>query len=168
LAISPHELLPEALADGWTVGTATAESILTALSKKHGEPLPWPMVRAAIDGAIRSRMLECSVNSGPWPCEVSAAGAVRLKITAISPGLPPILPPVVPVTPGTLRGEAELKHAQIQDLADEIGEIAKLAVGHHLKFFVRLELAGGKKSPAEAATKINELLEKIVKGWKVS
>ncbi len=128
-AISPHELLPEALPDAWSSGNATAESILAALSKKQGEPLPWPMVRSAIDGAIRSRMLERSVDSGAWPCEVSAAATIRLKIAALPPILPPIVPPVVPVVPGTLRGEAELKHDQLQDLADEIGEIAKLGGG---------------------------------------
>ena len=70
---------PRTLADAWTGETTTASAIADALSVKAGKPLPWATVRAAIDGAFQGRLLERTVDSGPWPCDYAGAAKVMLK-----------------------------------------------------------------------------------------
>jgi len=78
-AISPMAIVPDVLTDAWSNGTATALSISVALSKKAGKPLPWAPVRDAIDGAIRTRVLERTEDSGAWPSDYSNSKNVRLQ-----------------------------------------------------------------------------------------
>jgi hypothetical protein len=47
---------------------------------------------------------------------------------------------VPPPPPGGLVTEAELRPSEIQDLADEMGEIMSLVAGKEIKFVVRIEL----------------------------
>ena len=58
----------------------TAHAITEALSAKAGKPLPWSTVRAAIDGAFQGRLLERTVESGPWPCDFAGAKQVKVKV----------------------------------------------------------------------------------------
>jgi hypothetical protein len=66
-----------------------ALALSVALSKKLGKNLPWPTVRDAIDGALRARLLERSVDSGAWPGEFTGAEVVKLQIPKVSPPPPP-------------------------------------------------------------------------------
>ena len=52
-----------------------------------------------------------------------------------------------------LTAEAALEANGIQDLADQIPDIAKASVGNNLKFNVRIEFSGETPSQSGASTK---------------
>ena len=68
---------------------------------------------------------------------------------------------------GVLFSEAELTTSQLQDLADQIGEIAHAAAGYDRKLRLRLELGGKGKLPDEVVRKVNEKLGEISDGLKL-
>ena len=78
--VSPMELLPANLQEAWDDGTTTAEQVARALAEKRGEPMPWPLVRDAIDGAFRARYLKRSVRSGEWPTDRAGAEQVIIEV----------------------------------------------------------------------------------------
>lgn len=69
--------------------------------------------------------------------------------------------PPVPYQPGARVAEAVLQPSQIQDLADQIGEIAKAAVGLNPKFKLTIELDESGQASKETIARINQLLEDI-------
>jgi hypothetical protein len=77
-------------------------------------------------------------------------------------------PPVVrpePVLPAGVRvAQAELRPNQLQDLADQVGELTKVAVGFELKFCLRVELRGKTPPPVELVEKVNKLLAEVTEG----
>jgi hypothetical protein len=158
-AISPMAIVPDVLTDAWSNGTATALSVSVALSKKAGKPLPWAPVRDAIDGAIRTRILERTEDSGAWPSDYSNSKNVRLRRPQDVPATQP--PPPPPPKPGVLMARAELRSNQIQDLADQISQITLVAAGMDLKFTVQVELSGANAGSAESVAKLNDLLEAV-------
>ena len=67
-----------------------------------------------------------------------------------------------------LVASAYLKPGEIQDLADQIGEIGNAAVGYDMKTQVRIELgSSGKRPPPNVVVKINAKLEAIAKHLKL-
>jgi len=162
-AISPMAIVPDVLTDAWSNGTATALSISVALSKKAGKPLPWAPVRDAIDGAIRTRILERTEDSGAWPTDYSNSRNVRLRRPLDVPPPPPPPPP----KPGLLVARAELRSNQIQDLADQISDITLAAAGLDLKFNVQIEVSGTNLGSEEAVAKLNDLLGAISEDFKL-
>lgn len=159
-AISPLDLIPDKLPEAWSNGTTTALAISVALSKKVGKTLPWATVREAIDGAFRARLLERTIDSGPWPCSFAEVAAVKLRLLS-QQVQPPVSAPLMPPKLGIRVGEAELRPNEIQDLADVIGDLVGVAVGHDLKFRVRIELGGDTPPPDEVVEKVNEILESV-------
>lgn len=138
----------------------TAEVIGDALSKKARKALPWATVRAAIDGACQNRLLERTAESGLWPCGYPAAGKVVLRPRSETPPPPPLLDVLV--------ASAVLQPAEIQDLADQIGEISNAAVGYDLKIGVRIEVeTGGNRPPQEIIARINAKLGKVTKDFQL-
>jgi hypothetical protein len=166
-AISPMAIVPDVLTDAWSNGTATALSISVALSKKAGKPLPWAPVRDAIDGAIRTRILERTENSGAWPSDYSNSKNVRLRRPQDVPP-PPQPPPPPPPKPGILIARAELRSNQIQDLADQISDITLAAAGLDLKFRIEVELDGSGKNAPDVVEKLNSILTSIAEDLKLS
>ena len=175
--LAPLELLPDRLPEAWRDGATRALSLATALSQRAGETLPWATVRNAIDAALRARLLELAPESGPWPCDWPGAQAVRLRVPqeVVGPGpLPPVppLPPGSDRRPGALVAEADLRPDQIQDLAEQIGELVRLAAEQRLqlRFRLRLEVeaakipggeGGGVPPSQRAVDRINEFLRRI-------
>jgi hypothetical protein len=77
---------------------------------------------------------------------------VKLRV----PTEPPAPPPPPP------RREADLRPYQIQDLADHIPEIRKVAAGTDVRFLFRVILAEGSLQPSpEVIEKLNRLLKEI-------
>ncbi len=113
------------------------------------------------DGAYRARLVETTVDSGPWPCEYPGAQAVKLSIAEAPPQPPPI-----PPKPGVYVAESELKPHEIQDLADILGDIVSAAAGYDLTFHLRIELSGESPPPDEVQGKLNEFLEDISPGFR--
>jgi len=161
--ISPMSLVPELLPDAWSGGCASGLSMSVALSKKAGKALPWATVREAIEGALRTRILERTEDSGAWPCDYPGAKTLRLRIPEVAPLPPPAPPP--PPKPGVLAARAELRPSQIQDLADQVSEITRLTAGMEVKFSVEIELSGTRAGSGETIAKVNEILGAISEGF---
>ncbi|MBI2863489.1 MAG: ATP-binding protein [Chloroflexi bacterium] len=161
--LSPLEVMPEALPHAWEDGTTTAMSIAVGLSKKVGKTLPWITVREAVDGAIRVRLLERTIDSGAFPCDFAGAAAVKLRIPSVKPAgtSGAVDTPPASVPPGALVAQAELDTAAIQDLADAIGELRAAAAGYDLKFRLAIELSGKTPPPRDVVDKLNKVLKDI-------
>ena len=150
-----HELMAETIPDAWKDGETNALAVATALSARRGMNLPWFTVQSAIEDGIRARWIE--LGDGAWPCDLAGARHVILRVPK---GDGNVKPPT-PKPQGLLTAEAVLEVNGIQDLADQVPNIAKAAVGHDLRFNVRVEF-GGETAPApEAVEEINELLSQV-------
>lgn len=157
-SLSPLDLLKERLPAPWETSTPTAYTLAVSLSNERGVTLPWTLVRDAIDGAIRSKYLERTSDSGPWPCDVSGSNLVKLRYPEAQP--PP--PPQPPLPLGARAAQAELRPNQLQDLADALGTIRTKAVGYDLKFSVRVQLGDGDAEvPGSVVAAVNEVLRGI-------
>ena len=62
---------------------------------------------------------------------------------------------------GMLVAEASLEYNGIQDLAEQIPDIAQAAVGSALNFNVRIELGGDTTPDPAVVDKINTLLSEV-------
>jgi hypothetical protein len=156
-AISPLELVPDTLPDAWSGDTTTALALSSALSKKLGKNLPWLTVREAIDNALRTRLLERSVDSGTWPCGFAEAQEVKLQVPQAAP---PPRPPLPRPQPGVKIAEAELDIVELQDLADNVAAIktAVTAAGGTIKFRIIVEVSGTDGLQDSAVEAINKVL----------
>jgi hypothetical protein len=161
--IPAPELLPEKLKESWSGETTTALAIVTALSKKAGKTLPWVTIHNAIDGALKARFLELTIDSGSWPSGFASAQNVKLRLPREKPPTPRTPEP----KPGLLIAESYLEPNQIQDLADQIPEITKAAAGQDLKYYVRIELKGEKKDKEKVVKEINDLLKDVSEDLKL-
>jgi hypothetical protein len=168
--IPATDVLASTLSDAWTGETTTALAIADALSVKAGKPLPWATVRTVIDGAFHGRLLERAVDSGPWPFNFDGAGHVKVRGSASKPklrddkvkGTRPDLPP------GVLVASANLKQMEVQEFADQIGEITNAAVGYDLKILVTIEIgSAGKRPPDDLVGKLNAKLVEVSKDLKL-
>ena len=159
--ISSIDILPDNLPSAWEKKITTALAISTAISYKAGETIPWKRISDAIDGATRARYLETTIDSAPWPVDYPAAQTVKLRIPVNAP--PPPTPPP-PKLEGVYTAEADMRPNEIQNLADTLGDLGNAAVGHDLKYHIKIEIGG---NPPEAILlKLNGLLEKLKKGLK--
>lgn len=155
--ISTTEILPESLSEAWKEGKATAIGILSALSVKTGKSLPWKLISEAIDGAIRAKLLELSIDSAPWPCGLAVAQNIILQ----EPATPPPPPPSPPPGPRPRTAEADLTLGQIQDFADLSGDIQSALVGYDLKLHLRMEISGKEPLTEDIEKKLNEMLKEV-------
>ncbi len=157
--VGVYDLLPERLPGAWEGQATTALGLALALSKSTGKTLPWPTVRGAIEGALRVGLVELAVDSGAWPCDYGTAQTVRLRLkTGVEMPPPPPPPPA-----GQLSAEADLTAAQVQDLADVIGEVASVVAGHRWAVRVRFELGGEKRPPEDVVEKVADILRGVSK-----
>lgn len=157
--ISPLDLLPNSLTGVWQDGATNAMLVGVALSKKANRTLPWLTVREAIDAAFRARLLERGAASVEWPCDYAKASSVLIVVpqagsTAITP-----IPPVSSDT--RTSSMAALKPNQLQDLADVLPELIKVAAGHELTFRLALELKGKERPSDRLVAAVNKLLKDL-------
>jgi hypothetical protein len=164
--IPATDMSATSLPELWTSSIVTADAIAAALSAKSGLSLPWVTVGDAIDGALRARIIERTIDSGAWPADFGGAKQVKLKLTA-APVTPPRPEPPTRA-PGVVVAESELRPGQLQDLADRIGDISKAAIGVELKLRVRLELGGKARPTPEMIAAINEKLANVADGLTLS
>ena len=159
--IPATDLMPSILPEVWSGETSTALAIAVALSRKTGANLPWVTVRQALDGALRARILETTLDSTQWPCELAAAQNVKLRLPTIPP---PEQREPFKLKPDVLVADAELRPNELQDFADHVDELRKAASPGELTFRLRIELDGRGKSPGqETVAKLNDLLAKVSK-----
>ena len=154
--ISVDELMAESIPDAWKDGKTNALAIATALSTRRGMTLPWSTVQAAIEDGIRARWIELSDEGASWPCDLAGAQHALLQVPLPSEQIRDGEgKPYGPKPRGLLIAEAVLEANGIQDLADQIPDIAKAAVGNDLKFNIRVELGGETAPDSETVEKIN-------------
>ena len=124
-----QRLLPDAIADAWVSGEANVLALAAALAVQEGHPVPWSVLRRAIDDAMTARWLEAVPGSGTWPCEVTAAATVKLRT-------PTTERVDVAIPAEAYKASAPLEPDALQDLVDALDEIVKASAG------VRLARAG--------------------------
>jgi hypothetical protein len=151
--IPATKLLKQNLPAAWgNQAYTTAAAISQSLSTDAGRPLPWYTVRRAIEGAITGRFLEITPDSGPWPCDWSAAHGAHFQM----PSAPPVQPPGEKPRFAT----AELQPSELQDFVEAMPEIMKAGVGLELHYTLRLDLGKNAKPSEEQIKKLNEILNK--------
>jgi hypothetical protein len=151
------EIFPESLPGAWVENSSTATAISLAISKKRGKPLPWVIVREAIDGALRARFVELAPDSAQWPCDLAVAHHVKLRMVSDKPTVT-VTATKPEVKPGVRVAEADLQANQIQDLADVIGDLQKVAGGYGLKYQLRIELGTEKPAPEKVGKEVGKIL----------
>ena len=159
--IAVDELTSAAIPEAWSEGKTNALAIATALSNIRGVTLPWATVQTAIDTALRARWLELAGDSAEWPSDLAGAQHVVLKTPRAQQGAVGEAFGYGPAATGALVAEAALEANGIQDLAEQIPDIAKAAVGNTLKFDVRVELGGDTARDPAVVDKINALLSEV-------
>ena len=152
--LSTMDVLPQRLPEAWKSEITSALAISVALSSKYGKPMPWRMVREALDGAFQAHYLERTVDSKPWPCDYGDAQWIKVRVPKGVPSPPPPPPP-----DGEWVAEADLQPSQIQDLAETMGDLLKAAAGIEIKFHLRVEL--DKNASQQVKQNMNAILEKI-------
>jgi hypothetical protein len=153
-----HDSVPEA----WKGGQTTALALSVALSTKTAHPVPWTVLRRAIDDSIKARWIEVAANSGPWPCEMAAASTIILK-------QPSALGGVVSSASGAFGSKqksvytasAALQPNELQDLVDVLDDVVKAAVGVPLRFQLQISLGDGGDINSAKVEEINKLLESV-------
>ena len=166
--IDVAELMADSIPDAWKNDKTNALAITTALSTQRGMTLPWYTVKSAIDDGIRARWIELSDSNITWPCDFNGAQQVVLQIPQNEKIREDEKDRYQPTPSGMLTAEAALEANGIQDLADQIPDIAKAAVGNNLKFNVRIEFSGETTPDPEQVQKINELLSDVSDDLKLS
>jgi len=155
------DVLPVNLPEAWTDTPTTALAVAHALSTKVGSPLPWSVVRDAIDGAIRGRLLETTTDSGRWPSDIAGAASVRLAPPSMTPGQQPGEADGHQPRPSGRIAEAELRIDQFQELAESLPALKKAVAGHHVRLVVRVEVGGEKPVAEDVIAKANEVLHAV-------
>ena len=166
--IDVAELMADSIPDAWKNDKTNALAIATALSTQQGMTLPWHTVKSAIDDGMRARWIELSDSNIMWPCDFNGAQHVVLQIPQDQKVREDEKDRYQPTPSGMLTAEVALEANGIQDLADQIPEIAKAAVGSNLKFNVRIEFSGEPTPDPEQVQKINELLSEVSDGLRLS
>lgn len=174
--ISAAAILPENLPSAWKDGGTTALSIATALSQQAGNTLPWKTVRDVIGGAIQARFVTLADDSAPWPCDLSGANTIKIKVAAAGTGggtggTGGGTGGGGPTPPNVRVAAADFEPSQMQDLGDLIPALleikAKAKVG--MKFHVRLDIGDGTTRPTdEVVSDINSLLKDLGDDFRVS
>ena len=158
--IAVDELMATAIPDAWKDNKTNALAITTALSNKRGASLPWSTVQTAITDGIRAQWIELGSDSAAWPCDFAGAQQVVLQVPA-GGEVDEDRGDYTRRPQGLLIAEAVLEANGIQDLADQIPDITKAAVGNALKFSIRVEFGGDTVPDSEAVEKINQLLSEV-------
>jgi len=151
--LSTLDVIPERLPEAWKGEQTTALSIAAAVSAKVGRPVPWRVVRDALDGAFNAGYLTRPADSGTWPCDFGGAQWVKVQVAEV------VLPEEVSPVAGILIAEADLQAGQIQDLADAMGDLLTATAGHDVKFHLRMEME--REIPKEVVEKVNRVLGNV-------
>ena len=126
-----------------------------------GKPLPWTPVRQALDDGFRLGLFERTLESGPWPCDLGGASAIKVRLVKgvkEEPG----------PTPGTKVASADLETHEVQDLADQIDELRQVTAGHALHIKVTVEFGEVSKVEQEVIDRVNGILGKVKTGWQIN
>lgn len=154
-------VLPDDLPAAWKDGESNAHLIHGALSAKFGKPIPWTRVSQALDEAFRMGLLERSLDSGPWPCDLGGAASVKLHVAKHEVRQPP-----PPKHYGSKVATAELQLHEVQDLADHLDALREATAGQPLRIRVTLEIGDNAQVDQAVVDRVNVVLAEVKAGWK--
>jgi hypothetical protein len=161
LPLASVDVLPAQLPTAWQGDATNAHLIHAALSSKAGKVLPWTRVVSALDEAFRLGLIERTLDSGAWPCDLGGAAAVKI-VTRKSEAKEP--PP--PKHYGSKAASADLQTHEVQDLADHIDALREATAGHPLRIRVTVEIGDGSQVDQTVVDKVNAVLAQVKAGWK--
>ena len=124
-------------------------------------------MRQVLESGIRSHWIELAGAGAPWPCKFAEARNVILRSPAKDGRGDGGEEGAAPKPAGVLTAEVTLRANGIQDLADQIPDLVKAAVGHDLKFRVRVEPGGEIPSDPDAIGRVNTPLAEVSEEWKL-
>ena len=122
--------------------------------------MPWGPVRQALSDGFRLGLFERTVESVPWPCDLGGASAVKFRLGKGVRDAPAR-------AHGGSTATAELETHEIQDLADQIDELRKVAAGHALRIKVLIEFGETDTVDQELVDRVNAILEDVKEGWRI-
>lgn len=158
-AASGVDVLPEQVPSAWNGKESTAYLVHAALSAKNGRPLPWMIVRNALDEGFRLGLIERAIDSGIWPCDMGGAGSVKILLRSVE------AKDKQPQPYGAKVASAELETHEVQDLADQIDALREATAGHHFRIRVTVEIGEGGKVDQAVLDKVNSVLGQVKAGW---
>jgi hypothetical protein len=106
-------------------------------------------------------VLERTADSHDWPTDFGGAAGVKMVVRTEVKQPPP------KKSYGAKQVMAELRPNEIQDLADQLGELTKAAAGYDLKFSVQIQVGTDKAPPDNVVEQMNEILGGIRKGMRL-
>lgn len=163
--LAAMDLLPEALPAAWNQGEASAEHLRAALSADLGQPLPWVILSRAFDQGFRLGLFKPTLDSGPWPCELGGAAALRVRRGLDAQ----ITPPKPPYSGGGSGGgkttSAVLETHELVNFAETIDELLEATLGHEVVLTLSVELKRTGGPTDEAVNGTNAFLGKVKEGW---
>lgn len=159
--INAGDLLPEQLPAAWQGGATNAHLVHAALSSKAGKVLPWSRVANALNEAFRLGLIERTLDSAPWPCDLGGAAAVKIVVRKSE-----TREPAPPKYYGSKTATADLQTHEVQELADHIDALREATAGYPLRIRVTLEIGDGKQVDQTVIDKVNAVLAQIKADWK--
>ena len=161
LPLASVDVLPTQLPTAWQGEATNAHLIHAALSSKAGKVLPWTRVVSALDEAFRLGLIERTLDSGAWPCDLGGAAAVKIMARKSEIKEPP------PIKHhGSRVASADLQTHEVQDLADNIDALREATAGHTFRIRVTVEIGDGSQVEQLILDKVNAVLAQIKAGWK--
>lgn len=161
LPVASVDILPAQLAVAWQGDESNAHLIHAALSSIAGKPLPWSRVAHALDEGFRLGLIERTLDSGSWPCDLGGASAVKVRVRKNDAKDPP-----PPKHYGSKVASAELQTHEVQDLADNIDALREATAGHPMRIRVTLEIGEDSQVDQAVVDKVNAVLGQVKAGWK--
>jgi hypothetical protein len=160
LPLTVDQLTQDAAPEAWKNEETTALALSVALSQGLGHPVPWMVLRRAIDDALKAAWLERSPASGPWPCDFAGAAAVLLRQPKRSVEGSEPRPSGYRGKPGSYSSAAVMDASALQDLVEALPELVKTAAGLPLEFQLNVSIGGEGHDPA-VITAINKILAEV-------
>ena len=161
--ISMTELTSASIPNAWKEDKTTAFAIVTAFSTQKGKPLPWSIVKRAIDSGIQTQWLEIAPESSTWPCDQAGAKNVVIQVPA-NQNKETDTPIRWVKETRNLTAKATLEPDGIQESSDKIGEISLAAVGYNITFNIQIDLSMENQPDDSTVEQINSLLSEISEG----
>lgn len=158
---SSVDVLPDQLPAAWSEGQSTAHLIHGALSAKFGKPLPWVRAAQALDEAFRLGLIERTLDSASWPCDLGGASAIKIRASKNEAKEPP-----PPKHYGSKIATAELQLHEVQDLADHVDALRDATAGQPLRIRVTVEVGENGQVDQSVVDKVNAVLSGVKAGWK--
>jgi hypothetical protein len=162
LPLSSVDVLPAQLPMAWQGDSTNAHLLHAALSSKAGKALPWTRIVSALDEAFRLGLVERTLDSATWPCDLGGAASIKIFVRKSETKEAPATPKGY----GAKVASSSLETHEVQDLADNIDALREATAGHSLRIRVTVEIGENSQVGQAVVDKVNAVLAKVKAGWK--